>query len=117
MGSQTKPDTAQAVPENVDDLLAMIARRHATSGAAHREGSSILYEIGPGWEAAIMARDPAVRRVTTTFALEDAFMDPSVSTILIPHPAAITLTVARRICGRHGMAKTVFFEGGQDEQG
>jgi hypothetical protein len=115
MASQEKPVAATAGAKAPDELLALIARRRATAGPARHEGGSMLYETGPGWEAAIIARDPAVRRVTTSFALEEAFADPAAATIFIPRGAAITLTVARRVCSRHGLGKTVFYEGDNDE--
>ena len=115
MATQEKPARATAGAKAPDELLALIARRRATAGPAHHEGGSMLYETGPGWEAAIVARDPAVRRVMTSFALEEAFEDTSVATIFIPRGAAITLTVARRVCSRHGLGKTVFYEGESDE--
>lgn len=100
-----------------DEVLAALARRRATAGPAHREGSSLIYELAAGWESAVIARDPAVRCVRSGFALEDALADPGVTTIMIPRGSAITLTMARHACGRHGLAKTVFFEGGENEQG
>lgn len=101
-------------PEEKYGLLARIARQRATAGAARREGSSLVYEVAPGWEADMLARDPAVCRVETGLALEEAFADPGAETILVPH-GTISLTVVCRVCARHGMAKTVFFEGGRNE--
>lgn len=109
---ETMPE--QMGPEEKESLLARIARQQATAGLAHREGSSLVYEIAPDWAAENVARDPAVCRVETGLALEEAFADPDVETILIPQ-GTISLTVVRRVCARHGMAKTVFFEGGRNE--
>lgn len=94
-------------------LLAQIARVRATAGAVYREGGITIYDIGAGWEGAMLARDPAVRQVENGRVLEEALADPAVETILIPRDAAINLTLLRRIAARHGMEKTVFFEGGQ----
>lgn len=122
---KSRPDTGRgdaAAPSStaehgMDDLLRTIARQRATAGPSEREGGSTLYRIPAGWESTIMARDPAVRRVTTSFQLEDAFTDPDVATILVPRDAVLTFTVVRRVCARHGMGKTVFFEGEDNEQG
>lgn len=100
--------------QDKDLLLARVARQQATAGAVHREGSSLLYEIEPGWAAQELARDPALCRVETGLALEAAFADRAIETIFIPR-GTISLTMARRVCARHGMAKTVFFEGGRNE--
>lgn len=101
----------------MDELLRTIARQRSTAGPSEREGGSTLYRIPGGWESKIMASDPSVRRVTTSFQLENAFTDPDVTTILIPRDAVLTFTVVRRVCARHGMGKTVFFEGEDNEQG
>lgn len=98
-----------------DELLRKIARQRVTAGPSHREGGNTLYEIPAGWESAVIAKDPAVRCANTSFELEDALADPAVATILVPRNAALTFTVARRVCARHGMEKTIFFEGGDNE--
>lgn len=108
------PAPATATGEH-EALLRKIARQRVTAGPSHREGGNTLYEIPAGWESAIMARDPAVRCVSTGFELEDALTDPDMATILVPRDAALTFTVVRRICARHGAEKTIFIEGGNDE--
>ena len=114
-GNAAAPSTT--ADGGMDELLRIIARQRSTAGPSQREGGSTLYRIPGGWESRIMASDPAVRRVTTSFQLEDAFTDPDVTTILVPRDAVLTFTVVRRVCARHGMGKTVFFEGDENEQG
>jgi hypothetical protein len=115
-GDAAAPSSTAEAPPGMDELLRIIARQRATAGPAERAGGSTLYRIPAGWESLIMARDPSVRRVTTSFQLEDAFTDPDVATILVPRGAVLTFTVVRRVCARHGMGKTVFFEGDKNEQ-
>lgn len=95
---------------DTQELLFLLARRWATAGVPTREGSSTLYEIPAGWESLMIARDPAVTVAKTGFALEDAFVNPDVKTIFVPRSSALTATVIRRVCARHGQGKTVYFE-------
>lgn len=114
-GYASSAGAARRLPEREHETLRLLARRRATAGMAHIAGATSLYEVAPGWEAGVLADDPAVCRVENSFAFEEALLDTGVATIFIPASAAITLTVARRICARHGMGKTVFYEGGKNE--
>jgi hypothetical protein len=98
------------IESDTQELLKLLARRRATAGVPHREGGSTLYEIPAGWESLMIARDPAVCVVKTGFSLEDAFVDPAVKTIFVPRSSALTATVVKRVCARHGQGKTVFLE-------
>ncbi len=92
-------------------LLPVIARKKAACNLPKNAGSSFFYEIEKGWEADVLRQDEDVCVAKNTLELEDAFLDQKVKTILIPYDASITQTVALRVCRRHGLGKTIFYEG------
>jgi len=105
-----------AVNDLTAKLLPVIARKKAASNFPTHAGASFFYELEGGWETRILEKDSEVCKVRSALQLEEAFADPKVKTILIPGDAGITRTVAMRICERHGLGKTVFFEVSQNEQ-
>ena len=85
-------------------------RSHLYAGAPTTEGGSYFFDVEPGWETRVLRTDQKVTTVLSVQHLEEAFTDPTVSTIFIPADSSITRTIARRVCQRHGQGKTVFFE-------
>ena len=91
-------------------LLPILARRKATQKYYSQASASYFYELGSGWETKILEQDNEILKVYTSREMEQAFQDPKTKTILIPKDAAITKTVALRICSRNGLSKTIFYE-------
>lgn len=103
-------DRSGAMAMLAEGLLPVIARKKIAAGIPVYAGSSFFYEVGRGWESEVLRTDSSVTQARDTLALEEAFMNPAVKAILIPEGSAISKTVALRICRRHGLGKTVFYE-------
>lgn len=108
MSHDHAPDSVKGLASK---LLPIVARKKAANNLPVNAGGSFFYELGKGWETDILRKDNDVCTVTNVFELEDAFTDQRIKTILIPHNASITKTIALRVCRRHGQGKTVFYEG------
>jgi hypothetical protein len=91
-------------------MVEAIGRTHLTSGQPAIEGGSYFFEVKPGWETRVLRDDSKVTTVLSVTHLEEAFIDPTVTTVFIPSDSSITRSVARRVCRRHGNGKTIFFE-------
>ena len=115
--SQAFEAESQVEIPDVEALLAYVARRGAARGFPVIAGTSYFYEVQAGWESRVLREDSRILKVYTTFELEDAFASRSGDTILVPIGAAITKTVAQRVCRRHGEGKTVFYEVFDNGQG
>jgi hypothetical protein len=102
--------TPHQISRLASKLLPLIARKKATQKYAARAGASFFYELGKGWETKVLEQDNDILKVYTSREMEQAFKDPRTKTILIPKDAAITKTVALRICSRNGLSKTIFYE-------
>ena len=93
-----------------EDLLPLVARKKMTQNPGEHIGASLFYDAGPGWEKDIVQQENDVKTVRTPREMERAFADPDIKTVFIPSGAAITRQVAKRICERSGLGKTVFYE-------
>ncbi len=103
-------DPAQALERLAADLLPVIARKSLARAMPDHVGQSYIYETTAGWETEAMGADETVMVVRDMRALEEAFLNMAVKTVIVPAGAAMNRTVLHRVCRRHGHGKAIFYE-------
>lgn len=87
------------------------ARQSALAGPRRHAGLCMIYILTRGaWEVELLKELDDMTMVTNTRQLAAALDDLDVKSILVAHPAAVTLKHAIEFCDRAGNGKTVYFE-------
>ena len=101
--------TSTKIPE----LLRRLSRQTLDTAYLGAVNGSDIYQVQEGWQREILINDPAVTTVMSATEFEEAVRAPEISSIFVPHNAAVTQEVAERILNRNALLKTIYWEASQ----
>jgi hypothetical protein len=97
--------------DKLDEVGSVVAQQKAMGrGPTFLPHGCRLFRVSPGWESSMIRKDKAVTTVETLLDLEAAIRNPDLKVVFIPLGAIITEPDIEKICGRNGLAKTLFKE-------
>lgn len=80
----------------------------------HLAHGTRLFRLPQGWQSRAVAEDKAVAVCETLLQLDAALQDENRRVIFLPLHAMMTEEDIERVCQRHGVAKTLFWEVGAE---
>lgn len=94
-------------------LALSLAQQSAMAGAVRflAHGSKMFW-VPRGWQSHAIAQADNTATCSNLRALDKAMTDPGSQMIFLPETARITEEDIARVCRRHGVVKTLFWEKG-----
>lgn len=98
-------------PQPIDADLPQLALQLAMEHPLDTIGGSNIYHVREPWQHAELPQHPAVTVVRDGATLEAAIASPASPMLYVPADAAITPALLRAALQRHGLLKTILWEG------
>ena len=97
-----------------DNIVHQVVRKKLSEKMPIQVRGSYIYEFAAGWESKVIRKDPDVVTLRDISSLRRAMANPDTKYIFVPSTAALTRAHIEEVCESQTLAKTIFYERGQN---